>query len=212
MSIQKATHNRSTAIHQNNNRELQKNCLIPMEISRKEAIAMGINPAEIRPVKIGNRLVDGMLIPASSEEQYRGIIRDIWKEEQHLARSRKCSVSNGHGGLKRCEDDCSKCTRMKTGSALSLDYLKDENGLEVSEPVVDACGTVLTAVLFQGLMDKLRELDPELAKIFELLYDGKSQRSIAKIIGAKSQSSVESKIGRMRRILQQHVTREDILG
>ena len=165
--------------------------LIPMEISRKEAIAMGINPAEIRPVKIGNRLVDGMLIPASSEEQYRGIIRDIWKEEQRLARSRKCSVSNGHGGLKRCEDDCSKCTHMKTGSALSLDYLKDENGLEASEPVVDACGTVLTAVLFQDLMDKLRELDPELAKIFELLYDGKSQRSIAKIIGAKSQSSVE---------------------
>ena len=156
MSIRKATqNNRSTAIHQNNNRELQKNCLIPMEISRKEATAMGLDPAEIRPVKIGNRLVDGMLIPASSEEQYRGIIRDIWKEEQRLARSRKCSVSNGHGGLKRCEDDCSKCTRMKTGSALSLDYLKDENGLEASEPVVDVCGTVLTAVLFQDLMDNL---------------------------------------------------------
>ena len=101
---------------------------------------------------------------------------------------------------------------MKTGTALSLDDLKDENGMEVSEPAFDACGTALTAVLFQDLMDKLHELDPELAEIFELLYDGESQRSIAKIIGAKSQSSVESKIGRMRRILQQYVTREDILG
>lgn len=50
-------------------------------------------------------------------------------------------------------------------------------------------------------MDKLCELDPELADFFELLYDGESQRSIAKVIGAESQSSVESKIGRMRRIL-----------
>lgn len=186
--------------------------LIPMEISREEAIAMGLNPAKIRSVKIGSRLVDGMLIPAASEEQYRSIIRDIWKEEQRVARSRKCSVSNGRGGLKRCEDNCSQCEHMKSGSALSLDNLKDENGMEVSEPVIDACSTALTAVLFQDLMDKLRELDPELAEIFELLYDGESHRSIAKVIGAKSQSSVESKIGRMRRILQQYVTREDILG
>lgn len=190
----------------------KKENLIPMEISREEAIAMGLDPTEIRPVKIGSRLVNGMLIPAASEEQYRSIIRDIWKEEQRVVRSRKCSVSNGRGGLKRCEGNCSECEHMKTGTALSLDDLKDENGMEVSEPAFDACSTALTAVLFQDLMDKLRELDPELADIFELLYDGESQRSIAKIIGAKSQSSVESKIGRMRRILQQYVTREDILG
>lgn len=190
----------------------KKENLIPMEISREEAIAMGLDPTEIRPVKIGSRLVNGMLIPAASEEQYRSIIRDIWKEEQRVVRSRKCSVSNGRGGLKRCEGNCGECEHMKTGTALSLDDLKDENGMEVSEPAFDACGTALTAVLFQDLMGKLRELDPELADIFGLLYDGESQRSITKIIGAKSQSSVESKIGRMRRILQQYVTREDILG
>lgn len=189
----------------------KKENLIPMEISREEAIAMGLDPTEIRPVKIGSRLVNGMLIPAASEEQYRSIIRDIWKEEQRVVRSRKCSVSNGRGGLKRCESNCSECEHMKTDTALSLDDMKDENGMEVSEPAIDACGTALTAVLFQDLMNKLHELDPELAEIFELLYDGESQRSIAKIIGAKSQSSVESKIGRMRRILQQYVTREDIL-
>lgn len=185
---------------------------IPMEISREEAIAMGLNPAEICPLKIGNRLVDGMLIPANSAEQYRGIIRDIWKEEQRLACSCRYSVGNDHGGLKPCEGNCNECKYRKTSSALSLDHLKDEDGLEASESVIDACSIALTAVLFQDLMDKLRDLDPELAEIFALLYDGESQRSIAKIIGAKSQSNVESKIGRMRRILQQYVTREDILG
>ena len=192
---------RSTINHQISADECRKKPLIPMEISREEAIAMGLDPTKIRPIKIGNRLVDGLLIPADSEEQYRGIIRDIWKEEQHVVRSRKCSVSNGRGGLKRCGSNCRECKHMTTSSVLSLDNLKNENGMEVSEPTIDACSTALTAVLFQELTDKLHELDSELAEIFGLLYDGESQRSIAKIIRIKSQSSVKSKISRMRRIL-----------
>lgn len=101
---------------------------------------------------------------------------------------------------------------IKSGSILSLEDLRGGNDGEVSEPAVDTCDTALTAILFQDLMDKLRELDPELADIFGLMYDGESRSSIAEIIGDKSQSSVESKIMRMRRILQQHVTREDILA
>ena len=109
---------------------------------------------------------------------------------------------HGHTNV-RMPNQLLQCFRVHTGTG---------HIAAVSEPAIDACSTALTAVLFQDLKDKLRELDPELAKIFELLYDGESQCSIAKIIGVKSQSSVESKIGRMRRILQQYVTREDILG
>ena len=199
------------AISENINFNENEQYSIPMEITAETIRDFGIKRADSVPAKIGNKIVSVIMVPCT-KEQYYAYMRPIWAEMQREERSRRCMVSNGRGGLKRCDGDCSKCTRMKTGSALSLNYLKDENGLEASEPVVDACGTVLTAVLFQDLMDKLRELDPELAKIFELLYDGKSQRSIAKIIGAKSQSSVESKVGRMRRILQQYVAREDILG
>lgn len=101
---------------------------------------------------------------------------------------------------------------MKDGDPLSLDDLREQNGMEVSEPTNEASGITLTALLFQDLMEKLRKQDPELADIFSLLYDGQSQLSIAKIIGIKSQSSVDSKIKRMRHILQQQVCREDILG
>ena len=103
------------------------------------------------------------------------------------------------------------CNNIKTGSTISLDYLKGENDLKISELVIDACNTTLTTVLFKDLMDKLCNLNPELAKIFELLYDGESQNSIAKIIGANPQS-VKRKIRCMRHILQQYITREDILG
>lgn len=186
--------------------------LIPMEITRKEATAMGFSPADVRPVKIGSRLVEGMLIPAESEKQYRGIIRDIWAEEKRIERDRKCSISNGRGKTKRCEGHCSKCAKMKTGSMSSTDNMKDETGKEIPEPTIDASSIALTAMLFNDLLKKLQEQDPELAEIFSLLYDGESQRSIASIIGIKAQSSVASKITRIRRILQRHVTREDITG
>ena len=186
--------------------------LIPLEITRNEAFTMGLAPAEVRPIKIGSRMTEGLLIPAGSEEQYRTIMRELWREEQANIRSRKCLVNNGRGSLKRCTRSCSKCEKMKAGSELSLDQFYDDGNVEFSEPAANTCGTALTAVLFQELMEKLREQDPELAEIFALLYDGETQRSIARLTGIHSQSSVESKISRLRKILQQYVTRDDIFG
>lgn len=186
--------------------------LIPMEITRKEASAMGLDPTDVRPVKIGSRLVYDLLIPAESEEQYRGIIRDIWAEEKRVERSRRCTISNGHGKTKRCEGHCNQCEQLKTGSTISLDDMKEENGKEISEPIAETSSTILTAMLFQDLIDILNNQDPTLAEIFSLLYDGESQRSIARITGINAQSTVQDRIRRIRHILQQYVSREDIMG
>lgn len=183
--------------------------LIPMEISRKEAIAMGINPAEIRPVKIGNRLVEGMLIPANSEEQYRGIIRDIWKEEQRLARSRKCSVSNGRGSLKRCEGDCKKCDRLKNGNALSLDRFYEENNLEFNEPADDKSEIILALATLEDLITKLNSINPIYGSVIKMLYDGLSQRAIAAALD-KPNSTTQDLIRKTRLEAQRIVSREDL--
>ena len=90
--------------------------------------------------------------------------------------------------------------------------MKKETRKEVPDPTIDTSNIALTMMLFNDLLKKLQEQDPQLAEIFSLLFDGESQRSIAKITGIKAKSSVESKIHRMRRILQQHVNREDITG
>ena len=68
---------------------------------------------------------------------------------------------------------------------------------------------VLTAMVFEDLLEKLRKQAPDLTPIFEMLYDGKSQRAIADLIG-RPQSSVNDMIKRMRTILQHHVRREDL--
>lgn len=184
---------------------------IPMEVTAETIRDFGIKRTEIVPAKIGDKIVSAIMVPCT-KEQYYAYMRPIWAEMQREERSRRCMVSNGRGGLKRCEGNCSKCEKMKTGSTISLENMKKETGKEVPEPTIDASSIALTTMLFNDLMKKLQEQDPQLAEIFSLLFDGESQRSIAKITGIKAQSSVESKIHRMRRILQQHVNREDITG
>lgn len=184
---------------------------IPMEVTAETIRDFGIKRTEIVPAKIGDKIVSAIMVPCT-KEQYYAYMRPIWAEMQREERSRRCMVSNGRGGLKRCEGNCSKCEKMKTGSTISLENMKKETGKEVPEPTIDASSIALTAMLFNDLMKKLQEQDPQLAEIFALLYNGESQRSIAKITGIKAQSSVESKISRIRRILQRHVSREDITG
>ena len=101
---------------------------------------------------------------------------------------------------------------MNTCSKISVENMKKKIGKEVPDPTIDASSIALTALLFNDLMKKLQEQNPQLAEIFALLYNGESQRSIANITGIKAQSSVESKISRIRRFLQRHVSREDITG
>lgn len=184
---------------------------IPMEVTAETIRDFGIKRTEIVPAKMGDKIVSAIMVPCT-KEQYYAYMRPIWAEMQREERSRRCMVSNGRGGLKRCEGNCSKCEKMKTGSTISLENMKKETGKEVPEPTIDASSIALTAMLFNDLMKKLQEQDPQLAEIFALLYNGESQRSIAKITGIKAQSSVESKISRIRRILQRHVSREDITG
>lgn len=184
---------------------------IPMEVTAETISDFGIKRADIVPAKIGYKIVSAIMVPCT-KEQYYAYMRPIWAEMQREERSRRCMVSNGRGGLKRCEGDCSKCEQMKTCSKISVENMKKETGKEVPDPTIDASSIALTALLFNDLMKKLQEQNPQLAEIFALLYNGESQRSIANITGIKAQSSVESKISRIRRILQRHVSREDITG
>lgn len=184
---------------------------IPMEVTAETISDFGIKRADIVPAKIGDKIVSAIMVPCT-KEQYYAYMRPIWAEMQREERSRRCMVSNGRGGLKRCEGDCSKCEQMKTCSKISVENMKKETGKEVPDPTIDASSIALTALLFNDLMKKLQEQNPQLAEIFALLYNGESQQSIANITGIKAQSSVESKISRIRRILQRHVSREDITG
>lgn len=115
------------------------------------------------------------------EESYRAFKRPVWAERKRKEREKRCVISNGRGGTKRCTDDCSECKEQRTGSVLSLDKFTDD-GFEVSD-TVDLSELIADKLLLEELYDALKELDPENRRIMKLFSIGKSEREIATDIG-----------------------------
>ena len=181
---------------------------IPMEVTKETVTDFNLDSSQVVPAKIGNKIVSAIMIPAT-KEQYDAFMQPLWAEMKREERSRRCPVSAGKGKLKRCELDCKSCEKMKDGAPLSLESFFEETELEFKDPDANQCEAILTAMLFEDLLEKLHQQAPDLASIFEMLYDGKSQYAIAELIG-KPQTTVNYMIKRMRLILQQHVINEDL--
>ncbi len=135
--------------------------------------------------------IDGQQITVT-EESYRAYKRPAWAERKRIEREKRCVISNGRGGTKRCTDDCSKCDKQRTGSVLSLDKFTEE-GLEAVESV-DLTELVADKLLFEELYKALEELDPDNRRIMELFSIGKSEREIAADIGLSQKAINKRKI------------------
>lgn len=192
------------------NQNEDKQYLIPVEMDRKTYNSLaGAKSFKYGPIRVGVRDTFGILVP-SSKEQYEAYMRPLWAEMKRAERSRHCStISDFNGKLKRCEMDCKACKKMKDGAPLSLESFFEETELEFEDPAANQCETILTAMIYEDLLECLRNQAPELVPIYKMLYDRKSQYAIAKLIG-KPQTTVNYMIKRMRMILQQEVNREDL--
>lgn len=125
-----------------------------------------------------------------TEEVYRAYKRPAWAEHKRKEREKRCLISNGKGGTKRCTADCSQCTKQRTGSVLSLDKF-NADGFEVPDSInIDEL--VEDKLLLEELFDALDELDPENRRIAELFSMGKTEREIAHCIG-RSQKTVNNR-------------------
>ena len=124
------------------------------------------------------------------KEVYRAYKQPAWAEHKRKEREMRCVISDGRGGTKRCEGDCSKCDKQRTGSVLSLDKFT-EDGFEVADPV-DIAELVADKLLFEELYAALEELDPEDRRIMELFSIGLSEREIAADIG-RSQKTINNR-------------------
>lgn len=186
----------------------KKTYLIPMEVTIETINAYSIKKEDVVPAKIGNKMVSAIMVPAT-KEQYEAFMQPLWAEMKREERSRRCTVSDGKGKIKRCDGDCKKCKKMKEGATLSIEAFFEENELEFEDASANQCETILSAMLFEDLLDKLRQLAPELTPLFEMLYDGQSQYAIAELIG-KPQTTVNYMVKRMRSILQHDVSRDDL--
>jgi len=124
--------------------------------------------------------IDGQQIPVT-EEVYRAYKRPAWAEHKRKDREKRCRDENGN----RCNRDCSKCEKQRTGSVLSLDKFT-EGGFDVAD-TVDIAELVADKLL-------LEELDPDNRRIIELFSIGKSEREIASDIGLSQKAINKRKI------------------
>jgi len=145
--------------------------------------------------------IDGKQIPVN-ENVYLADKRPSWAERKRKERERRCVISNGRGGTKRCTDDCSKCDKQRTGSVLSLDKFAEE-GFEIAD-TVDLAELVADKLLFEELYAALEELDPDNRRIMELFSIGKSEREIAADIGL-SQKAINKRKTKLFAQLQERL-------
>ncbi len=116
-----------------------------------------------------------------TEEVYRAYKRPTWAEHKRNDRQKRCQVSDGRGGLKRCRQDCSTCYRTKEGSILTLGELTEKKHvLDTSE--IDVSDIVADKILLEQLYKVLDELDPKSLRVCQLIMEGHSRREIARIL------------------------------
>lgn len=145
--------------------------------------------------------IDGQQIPVS-EEIYRAYKRPLWADHKRKEREKRCFISDGRGGTKRCTGDCSVCQEQRTGNILSLDKFQEE-GIEAPDSF-DLAELVADQQLLEELYTALEELDPENRRIMELFSIGKSEREIASDIGL-SQKGVNKRKTRLFAILRERL-------
>lgn len=161
-----------------NNDNQSKEYLIPMEVTNETIRDFGIDPQKVVYTKIGSKNVKAIMVPVASKAQYDEYMRPLWAGVKREERSRRCTVSNGKGKLKRCTEDCSKCERLHEGSVISLDELQNE-GFEVAHTENDPANIVIDMMLLEELTKALEELDPDSRRICELIKEGFSDREMA---------------------------------
>ena len=125
-------------------------------------------------------VIDGQPIPVT-DDVYRADRCQAWAERKRREREKRCVISNGRGGTKRCTVDCSQCDKQRTGRILSLDKFTEE-GYEVAD-TLDLAELVADKLLYEELYMLLEELDPDNRRIMELFAIGMSEREIAADIG-----------------------------
>lgn len=192
----------------------QDQVLIPMIVDKdslKEMPMAGVTQANIRKWRVGNRIVDVVLVPGT-REQYDSIVGSYSSEFKKEDRDCRCKIGNGQGKLIRCPEDrkCSECPyynsldkkSFSTATFSSLIEENEEGDLTEYEPKTpEGYGQAERyARMLCELIDYTKQIDPDYERIIPLLVNNVSRREIAKILG-KPKSTIIDKAKKLEPIV-----------
>ncbi len=105
-----------------------------------------------------------------------------------------------------CDGDCGLCEYQRAGGTVYLDAPVDggttPRGHFWKDESVDIAAIVEDSMLLGELFEKLKHLDPEYARICEMLLDGYTEREIASALGYKNQSSINHRKKRIASLIR----------
>ena len=157
-------------------------------LSRRRAIYMSINENQSQPknkdfydgawhLTIENQVVE------VTEEVYRAYKQPLWAEKKRQEREKRCIISDGKCGTKRCTQNCRECDMERaekglplidrTGGVLSLDKFSAD-GFDVPDSIIiDELVEVMLLLeeLFVKATNKLLEDKDEIIANFESMKD-----------------------------------------
>jgi len=198
----------------------EEQVLIPMIIDRdsikEHGMIVGVEKSQIRKWRVGNRIVDVVLIPGT-KAQYDAVMSSYSVEFKTEDRDKRCEVGNGKGKLIRCPESnkCSQCQYStsldkKNFGTLTFSCLSAENedgeeaDFEASTPATYGSADIYFGMLNE-LISRVQEIDPNYGRILQLLSDGFSHKEIADEIGM-GKSTVTDKVTKIKAIVM------DLLG
>lgn len=189
---------------------------IPMIIDRESieehGMIAGVEKSQIRKWRVGNRMVDVVLVPGT-KEQYDGVMSSYSKEFKAEDRDKRCEVSNGKGKLIRCPESnkCSQCSYAtsldkKNFGTLTFSCLSTGNEDGTNTDFEFAAQTTYNSAdvyldMLSELISHVQEIDPNYGRILQLLSDGFSHREIAAETGM-GKSTVSDKVRKIKEIVK----------
>lgn len=173
----------------------EKKYLVPVEMDKEYAVKAGIDPNELRWIRLEGRLTEVYFVEVEDEEMYHQLMRPIWQSDKEYERNRRCMVPNGNGKLIRCTGNCSSCARTPNCYPSSYEEMEELHGYgAVTESGVhkNACENMYTsspedivsdAMLLEMLWERVAELSEEQQTIIKMFSNGASDSEIAAVVG-----------------------------
>ena len=117
-----------------------------------------------------------------TEEVYRVIKRDEWREEQRKYRSWRCRDGKGI----RCKSRCEECPYYRIGngprgSDVSIEGLMDEEDstFDIPDLTTDVEAAVAHNILQEKMLEAREELSDREQQVFDMLLEGRTERDIS---------------------------------
>lgn len=186
---------------------------IPYEEKKKddESIGMadmaGLNPNNIKHVRIEHWRMKALMVEVDSEEEYRKVMGPIKAELRKKSRHKRCLIPDGKGASMRCpcNCDCATCEYKHAGYTCpeSLDQYDEDAGFEAAaDENLDPSRLYEQKSFISELDDYISTLCDEEQLIARAILSKRPDKEVMAKLGIEKQSTYSSRKIKVKKKLQ----------